>query len=117
MLTCMKQEILDGSGLQSEAKPRESKGIVRKWAALAAFLLLTVFAWSLATSLERVDCNSRKLPGKGGKSMDSVNRRVLGNFTVDTHSPSCNLAGPSALLRLQLEALAPRAGDLLLASF
>lgn len=68
----MKREILDGSGLQSEDQPQECKGIVGKWAALAAFLLSTFFAWSLATSPESVDCNSRKLPGKSGKSMDSV---------------------------------------------
>ena len=59
-------------GVGCRVKTRKSKGIVRKWAALATFLLPTVFAWSLATSLECVDCNSRKLPGKGGKSMDSV---------------------------------------------
>lgn len=51
------------------------------------------------------------------KAWTLSNHRVLGNFTVDTHSPSCNLAGPSDLLRFQLEVLAPRAGDLLLASF
>lgn len=80
MLTCMKRERLDGSGLQSEAKPPRIQGNVRKWAALDAFLLLTVFAWSLATRLERVDCNSRKLPGKGGKSMDSVKSQSLGEL-------------------------------------
>lgn len=51
------------------------------------------------------------------KAWTLSNRRVLGNVTVDTLSPACNLAGTSDLLRLQLEALAPRAGDLLLASF
>lgn len=69
-----------GVGCRVKPNPRESKGIVRKWAALAAFLLLTVFAWSLATRLERVDCNSRKLPGKGGKSVDSVKSQSLGEL-------------------------------------
>lgn len=115
MLTCMKRERLDGSGLQSEAKPPRIQGNCQEVGSTCC-LSLTVFAWSLATRLERVDCNSRKLPGKGGKSMDSVKSQSLGELH-SSHSPSCSLAGPSDLLHFQLEVLAPRAGDLLLASF